>query len=101
MGEWSDAYGSKATTRKIFIGKGIKYFPKAKVGEFLLEAHSLKKGDNILITGPTTGVIETVVDEIRVDDGKVEEVNKGEYFSIKIDEVVRASDKLYKVVDAK
>jgi putative protease len=100
MGEWTDAYGSKATTRKIFIGKGIKYFPKAKVGEFFLETQSLKRGDKILITGPTTGVIETTVDEIRVDDKKVAEVNKGEYFSIRIDETIRASDKLYKVVDA-
>ncbi len=98
MGEWTNAYGSKATTRKIYIGKGIKYFPKAKVGEFLIEAHSLNKGDNILITGPTTGVIETRINEMRVDDNSVEEVKKGEYFSIRIDEVIRASDKLYKVV---
>lgn len=100
MGEWSDAYGSKATKRKILLGKGIKYFPKAKVGEFLLETHSLKKGDSILITGPTTGIIETAIDEIRVDDKDVDEVNKGEYFSIRIDETIRASDKLYKVVSA-
>ena len=99
MGEWSDAYGSKATTRKIFIGKGIKYFSKAKVGEFFLETHSLKTGDKILITGPTTGVIETTVDEIRVDDKKVNQVNKGEHFSIRIEETIRASDKLYKVVN--
>ncbi len=98
MGEWTNAYGSKATTRKVYIGKGIKYFPKAKVGEFFIEAHSLNKGDNILITGPTTGVIETRINEMRVDDNSVEEVKKGEYFSIRIDEVIRASDKLYKVV---
>ncbi len=98
MGEWSDAYGSKATTKKIFLGKGIKYFPKAKVGEFYLETHSLKKGDKILITGPTTGVIETVIDEIRVDDKSVEEAKKGVHFSIRIDEPIRASDKLYKIV---
>lgn len=100
MGEWSDAYGSKATTRKIFLGKGIKYFSKAKVGEFYLEAHSLKKGDQILITGPTTGIIETSIDEIRVDEKSVDEAKKGEYFSIQVDETIRASDKLYKVVSA-
>ncbi|MCP5063115.1 MAG: U32 family peptidase, partial [Ignavibacteriae bacterium] len=100
MGEWSDAYGSKATTRKIFIGKGIKYFSKAKVGEFFLETHSLMKGDKIIITGPTTGIIETSVDEIRVDDKSVDEVTKGKYFSIQLDETIRASDKLYKVVSA-
>lgn len=100
MGEWSESYGSKATLKKIFVGKGIKYFPKAKVGEFLLETHSLKKGDNILITGPTTGVIETSIDEIRVDEKNVDEVNKGEHFSIKINEQIRASDKLYKIVNS-
>ena len=100
MGEWSESYGSKATLKKIFVGKGIKYFPKAKVGEFLLETHSLKKGDNILITGSTTGVIEASIDEIRVDEKNVDEVNKGEHFSIKIDEQIRASDKLYKIVNS-
>lgn len=100
MGEWSDAYGSKATTKKIYLAKGIKYFSKIKVGEFLLEAHTLKKGDKILITGPTTGVIESVVNEIRVDDKIVEEVNQGENFSIQIDEQIRPSDKLYKVVNS-
>jgi putative protease len=100
MGEWSDAYGSKASTKKIYLGKGIKYFSKINVGEFLLEAHTLKKGDKILITGPTTGVIETSADEVRVDDKSVEEVKQGEHFSIRIDEPIRASDKLYKVVNS-
>ncbi len=100
MGEWSNSYGSQATTKKILIGKGIKYFNKVKVGEFLLESHSLKKGDKILITGPTTGVLETFAEEIRVDDKPVEEVNKGEHFSIRIEKTIRPSDKIYKVVDA-
>lgn len=98
MGEWSDVYGSKATTKKIYVAKGVKYFSKIKVGEFLLEAHVLKKGDKIIITGPTTGVIETTVNEIRVDDGIVDEVSQGINFSIKIDETIRPSDRLYKVV---
>ena len=98
MGEWSDVYGSKATTKKIYVAKGVKYFSKIKVGEFLLEAHTLKKGDKIIITGPTTGVIETTVNEIRVDDGIVDEVSQGINFSIKIDETIRPSDRLYKVV---
>lgn len=98
MGEWSESYGSKATTKKIFLGKGINYFKNIKVGEFLLETHSLKRGDKILITGPTTGVIETLIDEIRVDDKPVEEAQKGQHFSIRVDEPIRPSDKLYKVV---
>ena len=100
MGEWSDAYGSKATTRKIFLGKGIKYFSKVKVGEFVLETHSLKKGDKVLITGPTTGVIETSIEELRVDDKVVEEAKKGEHISIRVDEPIRASDKIYKIVSS-
>lgn len=99
MGEWSDVYGSKATTRKIYVAKGVKYFSKINVGEFLLEAHTLKKGDKIIITGPTTGVIETTINEIRVDDGVVDEVTQGINFSIKINETIRPSDRLYKVVE--
>jgi putative protease len=100
MGEWSDSYGSKATTKKIFLGKGIKYFAKVKVGEFVLETHSLKKGDRVLITGPTTGVIETIIDELRVDEKVVQEAKKGEHISIRVDEPIRASDKIYKIVSA-
>lgn len=100
MGEWSETYGSKATTKKIFLGKGIKYFSKVGVGEFVLESHSIKRGDRILITGPTTGVIETDVNELRVDDEVVLEAKKGEHISIRVDETIRASDKIYKIIDA-
>jgi putative protease len=100
MGEWNNTYGSKATERKIFLGKGIKYFKKVKVGEFLIESHSLKKGDQVLITGPTSGVIKTKVEEIRVDDKDVDSVVKGDVFSIQVPKIVRPSDKLYKIVKA-
>jgi putative protease len=80
------------------LGKGIKYFSKVKVGEFAIESHSLKKGDRVLITGPTTGVIETFVNELRVDDNVVEEAKKGENISIRVHEPIRASDKIYKIV---
>ena len=73
---------------------------KIKIGEFQLESFSLKRGDNILITGPTTGVIKTKVEELRVDDQEVEEVAKGDFFSIPITEKIRPSDKLYKIVKA-
>lgn len=98
MGEWSSAYGSTATTKKIFLGKGIKYFSRIKVGEFLIETHSLKRGDRVLITGPTTGVIETSIEELRVDDKIVDEAKRGEHISIRVDEPIRASDKIYKIV---
>ena len=100
MGEWNDSYGSKATEKKVYIGRGIKYFKKINVGEFKMESHSLKVGDKILITDPTIGAIKTNVEEIRVDDITVESVVKGDLFSIKINEVIRPSSKLYKVLSS-
>ncbi len=99
LGEWSHNYGSRATRKKIYIGKGMNYFPKLKVAEFLMETQSLKVGDEILITGPTTGVVQMMVPEIRVDLQPVEETVKGERFSIIVDEKIRRSDKLYKLVE--
>lgn len=100
LGEWSANYGSLATERKIYIGKGMNYFPNIGVAEFKMEAGSLKVGDKILVTGPSTGVIEVVVDEIRVDLKPVEEARKGELFSVKLPDKIRRSDKLYKLVPA-
>ncbi len=101
LGEWSKNYGSQATKRKLYIGKGTNYFTKLKVAEFKLETANLKVGDEIVITGPTTGVVETVVKEIRVDLKPVEEAKKGEHFSIQIDEKIRRADKLFKMIDSK
>jgi putative protease len=101
LGEWSKNYGSQATKRKLYIGKGTNYFTKLKVAEFKLETGNLKVGDEIVITGPTTGVIETFVKEIRVDLKPVGEAKKGERFSIQIDEKIRRADKLFKMIDAK
>ncbi|HFA48168.1 MAG TPA: U32 family peptidase [Bacteroidetes bacterium] len=100
MGEWSDGYGSKATTKKIYIGRGVHYFPKINVGEFKIESHTLKKGDQLLVTGPTTGVLEFTADEIWVNNGAVDSAAKGVSCSIKVPEKIRASDKLYKIVDS-
>jgi len=100
MGEWSDEYGSKASTRKVLIGKGIKFFQKASVGEFKLESNSLEVGDNIMITGPTTGYVETTVTEIWVDDQPAQKVSKGAIFTCPIHEKIRPSDKLYKILPA-
>lgn len=97
LGEWSSNYGSGATKRKIYIGKGIKYFSNLAVGEFLMETQSLKVGDEILITGPTTGAVTQIVEEIRVDLESVMEVKKGVKFSIKVAEKIRPSDKLFKL----
>jgi putative protease len=99
MGEWSDVYGSKATQQKIYIGKGMKYYDKSNVGEFLMESHSLKVGNKVMIIGPTTGYVETIIEELRVDNQIVNEVKRGDQFTIQVAEKVRPSDKLYKVVE--
>jgi putative protease len=100
MGEWSHKYGSRATKRKLYIGKTTNYFTKIKVAEFLIESYDLKVGDDVLITGPTTGVVQTKVKEIRVDLKSTEIAIKGSLCSVAIDSLVRRSDKLYKIVDA-
>ncbi len=100
LGEWSSNYGSGATKRKVYIGKGLKYFSNLGVAEFLMETQSLKVGDEILITGPTTGAVFQTVEEIRVDLKSVEETVKGEKFSMKVNEKIRPSDKLFKMVKA-
>ena len=100
LGEWAGVHGSKATRKKVFLAKGKRYFPRIQVAEFQMEALQLKKGDQILITGKTTGVIETTIEEIRVDNAQQKVVNKGDNFSIPLQETIRPGDKLYKVVDA-
>ncbi|MFM1877547.1 MAG: hypothetical protein RLZZ241_413 [Bacteroidota bacterium] len=100
MGEWNNSYGSKATERKIYIGRGVKYYPNIAVGEFRLESHTLKTGDTLMITGPDFGVIKTVAQEIRVDNKAVQSVEKGAIFSIKAEQRIRPSSKLYKIVPA-
>ena len=97
LGEWSDKYGSSATQKKTYIGKAMKYFSKLGVGEFLIEAGELNVGDNLLITGPTTGVIYVTANEIHTD-GPVQSASKGEFVAIKVPEKVRPSDKLYKLI---
>lgn len=98
MGEWSDNPGSKATKRKVYIGKGMKYYDEAGIGEFLIEAQGVKVGDELLITGPTTGVIETVLSSMRVEEEPAEQVKRGVTITFPISEKIRPSDKLYKLV---
>jgi putative protease len=98
LGEWSSKYGSGSTKKKVYVAKGIKYFSGIGVAEFEMESGSLKVGDEILITGPTTGAVMQTIDEIRVDLKPVEETVKGERFSFKVSDKVRPSDRLYKMV---
>lgn len=99
LGEWSENYGSVATKRKIYVAKGVKYFEKAKIAEFYCESHSLSVGDDIMVTGPTTGYVETTVGELRVNGIPVTKVERGTSFTVGIPEKIRPSDKLYKVVE--
>lgn len=98
LGEWSKNYGSEATERKVYVGKAVKYFSNINVAEFLVEASEIKLGDKLLVTGPTTGALFSTLEEARVDLKPVEVVRKGEHFSMKFDEKIRPSDKLYKLV---
>ena len=98
LGEWNKEYGSSATERKVYVGKGIKYFSKIGVAEFLLEANTLEKDDKLLITGPTTGALFLNADEIRYDLQPVDHAEKGWRVSIPVPEKGRPSDKLYKLV---
>lgn len=100
LGEWSHNYGSEATHRKIYIGKVTNYFTKIGVAEILLEAQYLNKGDEILITGETTGAYEDFANEIHVDQHVVDRVEKGSYFSIKTKEIIRRNDKVFRIVKA-
>lgn len=98
LGEWSEVYGSKATRKKIALGKVTNYFSNLKVGEFKLESADLQKNDEILIIGETTGVLEMKVPEMRVDLIPVEKIEKGTLFSMPVPRKVRRGDKLYKWV---
>ena len=100
LGEWSNHNGSEATQKKIYIGKGTHYFPEAGVAEFKIEAYDIKKGDKILITGPSTGVEEIVIEDMFVNDIPFEKAKKGDNITLKLPFRVRMSDKLYKITQA-
>lgn len=95
FGEWNDEYGSKATKRKKYIAKATNYFSKIGVAEFLVQAGKIKVGDECLIIGPTTGVIELTISEIRQELVNVQEADKGAVISIPVSEKIRRADKLY------
>lgn len=95
LGEWSSKYGSSATRVKEYRAKGVRYFSKLGVAEFYMEAGELHPGDEVVITGPTTGTLILTLDEIRVDLKPVETVRKGQSFSIAVPSKIRPSDKLY------
>jgi putative protease len=98
LGEWAGVYGSNATKEKIFVGIAKHYFPKTNIGEFAIQSGEIKVGDEILITGNTTGVIQCKVESMFVDEKAADSATKGDVITIKISERVRENDKLYVVV---
>jgi putative protease len=98
LGEWSKGSGSHATQKKVYVGKGVHFFPKANIGEFKLEAYDLKIGDRILITGPTTGAKELNITEMFVNDEKGELAKRGDNITLPLEFRIRPNDKLYKIV---
>ncbi|MBQ7870039.1 MAG: U32 family peptidase [Prevotella sp.] len=100
LGEWNRHYGSCATERKVYVGKGVKYFSKLGVAEFTVEATEFAPGDKLLITGPTTGALYVTPDVIHGDHGPVDIARKGTRISIAVPEKVRPSDKLFRIEEA-
>ena len=99
LGEWNKTYGSCATERKVYIGRGVKYFSKIGVAEFTVDANTFKVGDKLLVTGPTTGVMYLTATEIHDDDGRpVSEAPQGSRVAIPVSGKIRPSDKLFKLV---
>ncbi len=101
LGEWSKGSGSHATQKKVYIGKGVHFYTKAKIGEFKIDAYNVSIGDTILVTGPTTGAKEMEVNEMLVNDEKLTMGTKGDTITIPLDFRIRPSDKLYKIVENK
>lgn len=98
LGEWTHRYGSGATKRKVYVGKTIKHYGNLGVTEFLVETQSVKQGDELLITGPTTGALFLTANDIRVDLQSVPEAVKGDHFSMMTNQKIRPNDQLYKMV---
>lgn len=100
MGQWSHVHGSRATRRKLFVGPCENYYVKPGVAVFRVQAHDLQAGDEILVTGPTTGAFQARAEGMRVDDREVQKVHQGELVAIRLGQRIRRSDKLYKLVEA-
>lgn len=98
LGEWSGVPGSQATQKKVYIGKAMHFFPKTNISEFKIEAFDIKRGDKLLITGPTTGVQELILEDMYVNDQLSESTKKGDSCTFRTEFRTRPSDKLYKIV---
>ena len=100
LGEWNKKYGSLATERKVYVGRGVKYYSNLGVGEFVIEASEISRGERLLVTGPTTGAVYFNASEIRYDMNPVDKAEKGWHVSLPVDAKIRKSDKLFKIIPA-
>ncbi len=100
LGEWTTHSGSVATEKKIYIGKGSKYYPKIKVGEFIIESGSIKSGDTCMITGPAFGMVKEKLDLLIVNGIKSDVAVKADKITFPFDTKITSQDKLYKIVEA-
>jgi putative protease len=95
LGEWSGAYGSQSTTEKVYVGKGLNYYSEKGIALFMLEAEELKLGDDIIVTGPTTGIVEHKLTQMKVDDKDSDVAKKGDEVTFPLPEKIRHKDKLF------
>lgn len=100
LGEWNDKYGSLATERKEYVGRGVKYYSNIGVGEFIIDSGEISRGDKLLITGPTTGAVYFTASEIRFDLRPVDRAVKGQVISMPIEAKIRKNDKLFRIIPA-
>lgn len=100
LGEWTPQPGSAATEKKVYIGKGSKYYPKIAIGEFILESGNLKVGDTLMVTGPKCGMVREKLDTLMVNGEPAQEAVKGDKITMKFNTKVTPLDKLYKILDA-
>lgn len=98
LGEWTPNPGNAATVKKVYVAKGVRYYPNAGVGEFVVESGKMKKGDQIMIMGPNYGMVKVELDDFRVNGNDAEEAQKGDHVTFTIAEKISKSDKLYKLV---
>ena len=98
LGEWTERYGSQARKTKVYVGRVTNFFTKLNVAEIKIESNSIQLHDEIVIIGPTTGVYEDKLREIRVDLKTVPDAQKGDVCSIPTHDIIRRNDKLYKII---
>lgn len=99
MGEWTDRHGSSATTKKVYVGKAMNYYSKIQIVDFLVEDQEITIGDEFYIIGPTTGVIEGKLLDLKVENSQAKVGRKGDRITFSIPNKIRENDKLYKIIE--